>query len=108
FDLTNVIKPAVAAITSIGFDHTVTLGSTLPEIAWHKAGILKPGAAAATTVTAPDALEVIQAEADLVGTQLQVVHEGTAFSEVETGRDGTSFLDSHTGKRFRVALSGKF
>lgn len=108
FDLTNVVKPAVAAITSIGFDHTVTLGSTLPEIAWHKAGILKPGAAAVTTVTAPDALEVIQAEADEVGTQLQVVHEGKAFREVKTGRDGTSFLDVHSGNRFRVALSGKF
>ena len=108
FDLTNVVKPAVAAITSIGFDHTVTLGNTLPEIAWHKAGILKPGAAAVTTVTAPEALDVIQTEADRVGTELQVIREGTAFSDVETDRGGTSFLDLHSGKRFQVPLSGKF
>jgi dihydrofolate synthase/folylpolyglutamate synthase len=43
FDATNVIAPAVTAITSIGFDHQKHLGDTLPQIAFEKAGIIKPG-----------------------------------------------------------------
>ncbi len=42
FDATNVLSPAVTAITSIDFDHERHLGRTLPEIAMEKAGIAKP------------------------------------------------------------------
>lgn len=42
-DSTNVIKPLISVITNIGFDHTQFLGTTLPEIAAEKAGIIKPG-----------------------------------------------------------------
>ena len=41
-DATNVIPcPEVAVITNIGLDHTDILGSTLEEIAFNKAGIIK-------------------------------------------------------------------
>ena len=43
FDATNVITPAIAAITSIAFDHERHLGRTLSAIAFEKAGIAKPG-----------------------------------------------------------------
>lgn len=42
-DSTNIIMPALSVITSIGFDHCDLLGNTLPEIAYEKAGIIKPG-----------------------------------------------------------------
>lgn len=42
-DATNILAPDVTAITSIGFDHQQYLGSTLPEIATEKAGIIKTG-----------------------------------------------------------------
>ena len=42
-DATNVITPAVTAITSIGFDHQLYLGSTLEAVAFEKAGIIKNG-----------------------------------------------------------------
>lgn len=41
FDSTNVIAPAVSAITPIGYDHTGFLGDTLEKIAGEKAGIIK-------------------------------------------------------------------
>lgn len=41
FDATNVIDPILSIITSIGFDHTEILGSTLEKIALEKAGIIK-------------------------------------------------------------------
>lgn len=41
-DSTNIITPEVSVITNIGYDHTQFLGETLPEIAFEKAGIIKP------------------------------------------------------------------
>ncbi|MBO6792418.1 MAG: bifunctional folylpolyglutamate synthase/dihydrofolate synthase [Balneolaceae bacterium] len=40
-DATNIIKPELSIITSIGLDHTDILGGSLPEIAKEKAGIIK-------------------------------------------------------------------
>lgn len=41
-DCTNVIKDSlVSCIMNISYDHTATLGNTLSEIAYHKAGIIK-------------------------------------------------------------------
>ncbi len=42
-DSTNIISPDLSVITNISFDHTQFLGTTLPEIAGEKAGIIKPG-----------------------------------------------------------------
>ncbi len=41
-DSTNVVKPIMSVITNISFDHTDLLGDTLEEIAFEKAGIIKP------------------------------------------------------------------
>lgn len=108
FDLTNVIQPEVAAITSVGYDHVVTLGPTLRDIAWHKAGILKAGAAGVTSVVDPEALEVIEAEAKALGVPLRRVVDGQTFSDVETSWRGTSFRDHSSSRRFTVSLPGTF
>ena len=42
-DATNVIDPAVAAITTIALDHVQWLGDTITAIAGEKGGIIKPG-----------------------------------------------------------------
>lgn len=42
-DSTNIIRPEVAVITNISFDHTNLLGNTLSAIAYEKAGIIKKG-----------------------------------------------------------------
>ncbi len=57
-DATNVIRPRVAVITSLSYDHMHLLGDTLSQIASEKAGILKPGV---PVVLAPQ-----QREAELV------------------------------------------
>ncbi|MGX5816811.1 bifunctional folylpolyglutamate synthase/dihydrofolate synthase [Chitinophaga lutea] len=41
-DSTNVITPLVSLITNISYDHMNVLGATLPQIAFEKAGIIKP------------------------------------------------------------------
>ena len=41
-DSTNIVNPVLSVITNIGLDHCDMLGETLPEIAFEKAGIIKP------------------------------------------------------------------
>lgn len=41
-DSTNIVTPILSVITNIGLDHCNILGETIPEIAFEKAGIIKP------------------------------------------------------------------
>lgn len=41
-DSTNIVTPVLSVITNIGLDHCDLLGDSLPEIAYEKAGIIKP------------------------------------------------------------------
>jgi dihydrofolate synthase/folylpolyglutamate synthase len=59
FDSTNVVQPAVSIITSVGLDHLVSLGPTLADIAWHKAGIIKPGSVAVIGNLPVEALPIV-------------------------------------------------
>ncbi len=79
YDLTNVLRPAVSVITTISLDHTATLGNTIAEIAWHKAGIIKPGGPAVTAVSDPVALTVLEAEAAAVNAPLVRVTPFTSY-----------------------------
>lgn len=64
YDVTNVVEePLVSVITSISIDHTAFLGSTIPEIAAHKAGIIKAGRPVVYDGSSPEAAAVIAAKA---------------------------------------------
>jgi dihydrofolate synthase/folylpolyglutamate synthase len=54
-DATNVIRPRIAVITPIDFDHEAFLGRSLESIAAEKAGILKPGVPAVIAPQRPEA-----------------------------------------------------
>ncbi len=63
-DATNIIRqPLVSVITSISLDHTKVLGSTIPEIAGEKAGIIKQGCPVVVGRNVPEAMEVFYAAA---------------------------------------------
>jgi folylpolyglutamate synthase len=88
FDSTNILtKPTVTAVTSLGIDHTAMLGSTLPEIAWHKAGIFKKGSVAFTAVQKEEAMKVLKERAVEKGTDLHTidVHPALANNEIKLG-----------------------
>ncbi|KAF2454276.1 Mur ligase [Lineolata rhizophorae] len=74
FDCTNVLaRPTATAVTALGIDHVGLLGGTLPDIAWHKAGIFKAGALAVTCDgQAPEAMEVLERRAADKGVRLLV------------------------------------
>ncbi|MCA9268917.1 MAG: bifunctional folylpolyglutamate synthase/dihydrofolate synthase, partial [Planctomycetales bacterium] len=58
-DSTNVCLPQASIITSISFDHMQQLGHTLSEIAWEKAGVVKPGVPVVSGVVGAEAVDVI-------------------------------------------------
>ena len=73
-DSTNIIEsPIVTGITTLGIDHTMTLGETIQEIAWHKAGIFKPHCPAFSVEQVPAATPVLERRALEKGIELQVV-----------------------------------
>jgi len=108
FDLTNVIMPEVAVITSVGLDHVRTLGPTIRDIAWHKAGILKPGRPGVTTVTDPELLEIIRREAETVGAPLDIVQPEHDYALLRCDATGTWLLDYRRKTVFQLGLLGKF
>lgn len=57
-DSTNIINPILSVITNIGLEHTALLGSTIGEIAFEKAGIIKPEVPVVVGESAPESNEV--------------------------------------------------
>lgn len=53
-DSTEIITPVLSVITNIGLDHCDLLGDTLGEIAFEKAGIIKPGVPAVVGESDPE------------------------------------------------------
>lgn len=70
-DATNVVsQPAATVITPVAFDHMKFLGHKLSDIAFEKAGILKPGVPGFIGLQPQEALQVIEDRAAEIGTPL--------------------------------------
>ncbi|OAL31632.1 hypothetical protein AYO20_08175 [Fonsecaea nubica] len=82
YDSTNVFEaPAVTCVTSLGIDHVGMLGSTIGEIAWHKAGIMKSGVKCFTPSTQPaEAQAVMEQVASQKGSILKYVDVDPAIA----------------------------
>jgi dihydrofolate synthase/folylpolyglutamate synthase len=93
-DATNVLEPAVCAITSIGLDHQQYLGHTLAEIAREKAGIIKPGTPVVVGAMDRSAADAIGEQARTMGAPLVWAHEGVTAGRVE--------MDARGGQRFHL------
>jgi dihydrofolate synthase / folylpolyglutamate synthase len=78
FDATNVLTPLVSVITSISLDHVAILGETLEQIAFEKAGIIKPGVPVVSGVIKPGPDKVIERIA--AERQAPVFRRGIEFS----------------------------
>jgi dihydrofolate synthase / folylpolyglutamate synthase len=111
FDGTNVIVPAVAAITSVGYDHTEVLGSTIEAIALEKAGIAKPGVPLVLAVMPASARTVIERYAAEVGARIVHVADVVRVErERDDDRDGQtlSIVTARASYRLRLAVAGTF
>ncbi len=104
-DATNVIEPAVTAITAIDFDHEAYLGHTIEAIAGEKAGILKRGAAAVFARERPEVEAVLEARAAQLGVRvvraaeyeirdLEIDARGCSFNGIRCPLAGEHQLDN--------------
>jgi dihydrofolate synthase/folylpolyglutamate synthase len=96
-DATNVVAPAVVAITSLGLDHTDILGATIEEVAAEKAGVIKAGVPTASAPQPEAAARVLERVAASVGAPLSFVGGDVYFS---TNGDGTF---DYRGARYELA-----
>ena len=92
----------MTVITNVSRDHTQILGSIVRQIAWEKAGIIKPGIPVVSGVSHPDAIEIVEqfcrerdAPLRLLGREIHVTarHRRTAASASE---DRVSSIDVRT------------
>lgn len=109
FDATNVLEPAVGAITSIALDHEQHLGHTLAEIAFEKAGIIKPGMTVVCGRLPSAAQQVVtQVAAERGATLVKPEENADVRYEMD---DGRARLTIETGKDqygpMRLALRGE-
>lgn len=91
FDCTNVLEEVLACvITRLSLEHQSFLGDTLDKIAWHKAGIMKPGVPVITCPQTAEAMAVLTAEARSLQAPLHITHpEDIKVHEVS--REGIHF-----------------
>lgn len=98
-DTTNVIRsPKACVITSISLDHTAYLGTSIPEIAMQKAGIIKAGVPVIFDDTCSEASSVIVRQAEKMG---------SAFYPVNLARDpaeNLTFAAPYQAQNARIAL----
>lgn len=74
-DSTNIIKPCLSVVTSIGLDHCDLLGNTLAAIAGEKAGIFKEGVPALVGEVLPETEPVFKAKAADTRSELHVAEK---------------------------------
>ncbi|HEY1380528.1 MAG TPA: folylpolyglutamate synthase/dihydrofolate synthase family protein [Gemmataceae bacterium] len=86
FDSTNVLTPLVSVITSISLDHTQMLGDRVEQIAFEKAGIIKPGVPVVSGVTEPGPRAVIERVAAERGAALAQLESDFRYVPVLPGK----------------------
>ena len=92
-DATNVILPEICVITTVDYDHMDLLGETLEQIAFEKAGIIKPKVPVVVGAMGKGPRAVILARAAELEASVQLLgHEYEASGFVRTGYRGTCAL----------------
>lgn len=110
FDATNVLTPLVSVITHVDMDHCEKLGGTIQQIAFEKAGIIKPGVPVVIGVQHPDALAVVKRVAAEKSAPTLVVGEDVWCERVARADDRQVFR-AHAGGvdmgEFEIPLLGQ-
>ncbi len=110
-DSTNIVDPILSVITNIGLDHCDMLGGTLPEIAFEKAGIIKPKVPVVVGESDPEVDAVFERkvlytnlpEAEYMGDRKAIMSLLTFADRVEP-----SLLDRHEEILAEMDLQGEY
>ena len=109
YDATNIVKNSTSIITTIDFDHTERLGSTLDEIAVQKAGIIKENSNVVVSKEnlGYSAIEKIikEKKANLINIpEIKISFEEKNYALIENEKVEFNLLGSHQAKNLSLAL----
>ena len=90
-DSTNIIHPMLSVVTNISLDHTQLLGATMAEIAWQKAGIIKPGVPCVVGEAVDATRPVFERVADEVGAPLVFAEDEPIVTDAEPLAGGIKY-----------------
>lgn len=111
-DSTNIMDGEVAVITTVGIDHADRLGNTFEEVAYQKAGIIKPGAIAVVGDVPAEALRVIKQISNEQGAQLRVYHEDFDAIDIHVkpgeGTEYTYQFQGQTRGDWKISMLGAY
>jgi dihydrofolate synthase/folylpolyglutamate synthase len=109
-DSTNIIQPLLSVITNIGFDHMRFLGETISEIAYEKAGIIKPGMPILTASDNQEVLQIFNETAESTNSKLYQLNRQFQFEDYFPTEQGGQFTFSSVFDRFehlKIQMKGK-
>jgi dihydrofolate synthase / folylpolyglutamate synthase len=110
-DATNIVMSEAAVITPLDLEHMDVLGDTIEQIAFEKAGIIKPGAPAFVGFQPPSAKQVLRDTAHSRGSTITFLDEELESLGTTLDPAGTSFrlhLRGDNPVEFRLSLLGEF
>lgn len=99
-DATNVVTPLVSVITTVGRDHQEFLGPTLTDIAFEKAGIIKPGVPVVCGLGRGTARNVIERRARELGAPVRGVFDKPGALQAQRKKGGFRFSFRFEGENF--------
>ena len=108
-DPTNVIQPAVCAITAIGLDHMSFLGDTLEAIAGEKAGIIKADTPVVCYPARESICDVFAQKADeLHAPVVQLDENAILRAEGDMHGSTVTYQLGETWENMRICLPGQY
>lgn len=102
YDSTNVVIPLISVIPSISLEHEQFLGTTIPDVAYHKAGIVKKGKPVVVGSLNIEALNVIKEESESKQSTIWILNEDFSLNE-STYKDREGTVIQH----LKVGLKGE-
>ncbi len=110
-DSTNIVTPLLSVITNIGLDHCDMLGETKPEIAFEKAGIIKPKVPVVVGESDPETDAVFErkvlytnlSEPEFMGSRTAIMSLLTFADKV-----APTLWDEHESLLARMDLQGEY
>ncbi len=103
FDATNVVTPLVSVITTVSKDHQEYLGTKIGQIAFEKAGIIKPGVPVVCGIEGGEAYRVIRKRARELGAPFLGVFDEPGCFEARKLKDRYRFSYRIGGKTYRFS-----
>ena len=110
-DSTNIVNPVLSVITNIGLDHCDMLGETLPEIAFEKAGIIKPKVPVVVGESHPETDSVFERKVLYTNlSEVEFMGSRTAIMSLLTFADKIcpSLWDEHEDILMKMDLQGEY